>query len=77
MSLTGDVLGFSLPVSVRTCDGGLVGDMGLGARDLLGLSRGRGEPPVIKGRNKALGGNTSLEDEVVSLLGGGALGRLA
>lgn len=59
-----------------------MGEMGLVASDLLGLSRGRGDPPVLKGRNKAWGGNTFLVGEEdtgdnVSLPGGGALGRLA
>jgi len=86
LSLTGVVLRFSLPVSVRTWNAGSdVGldprEMGLVARDLLGLSRGRGEPPVLIGRNKASGGSTfsvgAEDDEDVSLTGGGALGRLA
>lgn len=92
LSLIGAVLGLSLPVSVRTWNAGdvvgldprrNVGEMGLVARDLLGLSRGRGEPPVLKGRNKAWGWKTSLVGEedtgkdVASLPGGGALGRLA
>jgi len=57
-----------------------VGEMGLGASDLVGLSRGRGGPPALEGRNKASGGEVFLvgeEDDVVSLPGGGALGRLA
>jgi hypothetical protein len=82
------VLGFSLPVSVRTWDAadiGLdprrnVGEMGLVASDLLGLSRGG--CPMLKGRNKAWGGSTFLVgedtgDDVVLLSGGSALGRLA
>ena len=87
LSLTGVVLRFSLPVSVRTWNAGSdVGldprEMGLVARDLLGLSLGRGESPVLIGRDKASGRSTILvgeedDDEIVSLAGGGALGRLA
>jgi hypothetical protein len=55
--------------------------MGLVASDLLGLSRGRGVPPVLKGRNKAGGEKTFLVGEDngddVCESGSGAIGRLA
>lgn len=57
-----------------------MGEMGLVARDLLGLSRGRGVPPVLKGRrgeNIFLVGEEDTGDDVWLLPGGCALGRLA
>jgi len=80
---------FSLPVDVRSWNAGdvgldprrNVGEIGLlVARDLLGLSRGRGVTPVLKGRRGEkifLVGEEDTGGDISLLPGGCALGRLA